>query len=93
MASQSRDFQLICDGHKCEHCQHCAVVIDNLKKGAESQCPLSRVRLASLEWNFRRFALDSDGWYINYHGRFRLQASALQASNAFIVELFDLSGK
>jgi hypothetical protein len=66
-------------------------MIDHLRKGAESQCPLSCVRLASLEWTFRRLALDSDGWFIVYHGQFFLRA--FQASNVFGVEVFDLSGK
>jgi hypothetical protein len=91
MASQSRDFQLICDGHKCDHCQYYVGFIDDLRKSAESQCPLSRVRLASLEWTFGRLALDSYGWVINYYGRFRLQA--FRASDSFGVEVFDLSGK
>jgi len=90
MASQSQDFKLVCDGHKCEVCDKLSETLDQLRSGAGSQCPLSLVRLACVEWALARLGRDVPGCNIRYSGLFQLMVFG--DSVALYVELFDLCG-
>ena len=91
MAPQSQDFKLVCDGHKCEVCDKLSETLDQLRAGAESQCPLSLVRLACVEWALARLGPDAPRCDIQYSGPFQLMAFG--DSVALDVELFDLCGR
>lgn len=90
MASQSQDYKLVCDGHKCEICDKLSETLNQLRAGAESQCPLSLVRLACVEWALARLVPDATRCDIQYNGPFQL--IVFGESVALYVELFDLCG-
>jgi len=90
MASQSRDFELVRNGHECEKCGEPFQPIDDLRASAERQCPLSRVRLACVKWAITRLSLGGDWYGNNHYGLFHFQAVRVQGS--FGVEVFDLDG-
>jgi len=90
MVSQNKAFELICGGHTCEVCDKLSETPDQLRAGAESQSPLSHVRLACVEWALARLGSDAPRCDIQYSGPFRL--NVFGDSVALYLELFDLFG-